>query len=45
MDNWMEGQEEEQNDAIILPALSSAGRECIFANQKYRYPWLIFLTM
>ena len=29
MDNWMEGQEEEQNDAITLPALSPAGRGCI----------------
>ena len=28
MDNWMEGQEEEQNDAITLCALSPAGREC-----------------
>ena len=29
MDNWMEGQEEEQNDVIALSALSQAGRECI----------------
>ena len=40
----MEGQEEKQNDAITSSALSTAGLE-FSANQKYRYPWLIFLTM
>ena len=29
MENWMEGQEGELNDAITLSALSPAGRECI----------------
>ena len=33
MDNWMEGQEEEQNDAITLSALSPADRECIWQSE------------
>ena len=44
MDNWMEGQEEEQNDAITLFEMSPEDGNA-FANEKYRYPWLSFLTM
>ena len=41
----MEGQQEEQNGAITLSALSPAGREFICQSEIPIYPWLISLPM